>query len=134
MLSAECLGELRGAWLPNITDAGLDRLIDLLEKASPLLIHGCFTRVAPMGCLASHIAWNHPQTNRLTYDAGITWLHHVAGLNPATSQLLREWDRRGVRDLELRAELLRLFRGEREARRAPAVLRRARPAAVPVCG
>ena len=47
MLSSECLGELRSAWLPNITDAGLDRLVDLLEKGSPLLIHGCFTRRCP---------------------------------------------------------------------------------------
>src|SRR6516162_5698778 len=113
MLSPECLGELRTAWLPNMTDAGLDRLIDLLEKGSPLLIHGCFTRVAPMGCLASHIGWNHPQTCQRTQDAGINWLHKVAGLNPATSHVLREWDRRGTRDLELRAELLRLFRAER---------------------
>jgi hypothetical protein len=132
MLNPECLGELRNAWLPNITDAGLDRLIDLLEKGSPLLIHGCFTRAVPMGCLASHVAWNHPQTAHLTQDAGITWLHRIAGLNPATSYLLREWDRRGVRDLELRAELLHLFRGEREARRAPAAVRRARPVAVEV--
>src|SRR5437764_7215484 len=32
MLSPNCLHELRSSWLPNITDAGLDRLIDLLEK------------------------------------------------------------------------------------------------------
>src|SRR3954465_15446456 len=88
MLTPECLGELRSAWLPNITDAGLDRLIDLLEKGSPLLIHGCFTRAVPMGCLATQVAWNHPQTAHLTLDAGITWLHRVAGLNPATSQVL----------------------------------------------
>src|SRR5947209_9512551 len=117
MLSPECLGELRSVWLPNITDAGLDRLVELLEKSSPLLIHGCFTRAVPMGCLASHVAWNHPRTCHLTQDAGITWLHRVAGLNPATSQVLREWDRRGVRDLELRADLLRILHEERERRR-----------------
>ena len=78
-------------WLPNITDAGLDRLIELLEKGSPLLIHGCFTAV-PMGCLATHAAWHHPRTAHLTLDAGITWLHRVAGLNPATSHVIREWD------------------------------------------
>ena len=49
MLSSECLEELRSAWLPHITNAGLDRLVDLLEKSSPLLIHGCFTRAVPMG-------------------------------------------------------------------------------------
>jgi hypothetical protein len=118
MLSPECLGELRSAWLPNVTDAGLDRLTELLEKASPLLIHGCFTRAVPMGCLATHVAWHHPRTAHLTSDAGITWLYHVAGLNPATSHVLREWDRRGVRDLELRAGLLGALEAEREARRA----------------
>jgi hypothetical protein len=124
MLSPECLGELRSAWLPHITDAGLDRLIDLLKKGSPLLIHGCFTRAVPMGCLATHIAWNHPQTAHLTLEAGITWLHRIAGLNPATSIVLREWDRRGVRDLELCGELLAIFRKERATRRVTQVIRR----------
>src|SRR5947199_9281954 len=116
MLSHECLGELRSAWLPNITDAGLDRLLELLDRGSPLLIRGCFTRAIPMGCLASHIAWNHPQTAQLNLDAGITWLHRVARLNPATSQVLREWDRTRAGDLELTAELLSVFRAERAAR------------------
>jgi hypothetical protein len=118
MLSPECLGELRTAWLPNITDAGLNRLIELLEKNSPLLIHGCFTRAIPMGCLATHVAWHHPRTCHLTLDAGITWLHHVAGLNPATSHVVREWDLRGVHDRELQADLLTFFRQARRARRA----------------
>jgi hypothetical protein len=119
MLSQECLHELRSAWLPNITDDGLNHLINLLEKASPLLIHGSFTRAVPQGCLATHIAWNHPCTTHLTQEAGITWLHHVAGLNPATSHVIREWDRaRGV-DFEVRAELLSLFRAERDRRQAP---------------
>lgn len=118
MLSPECLEELRFAWLPHINDAGLDRLVDLLEKSSPLLIHGCFTRAVPMGCLATHIAWHHPRTRHLTLDAGISWLHRVAGLNPATSHVLREWDRRGVHDLELRADLLIFFRKEQRLRRS----------------
>jgi hypothetical protein len=125
MLSPDCLGELRSAWLPHITDAGLDRLLELLEKSSPLLIHGCFTRAVPMGCLATHVAWHHPRTCHLTLDAGITWLHRVAGLNPATSHVLREWDRRGIHDLELRADLLALLHKERQARC------RARPCTVP---
>src|SRR5262249_29409038 len=62
MLSQECVHELRSAWLPNLTDDGLDHLIDLLEKNSPLLIHGCFTRAVPMGCLATHAGWHHPRT------------------------------------------------------------------------
>jgi hypothetical protein len=118
MLPPECLSELRTAWLPNITDDGLARLIDLLEKGSPLLIHGCFTRAVPMGCLATHVAWNHPRTRHLTVDAGINWLHRVAGLNPATSHVLRLWDRRGLPDLELCADLLALFREEAQSRAA----------------
>jgi hypothetical protein len=116
MLSSDCLTELKSAWLPNMTDTGLERLIELLEKGSPLLIHGCFTKAVPMGCLASHLAWNHPRTAHLTVDAGITWLHRVAGLNPATSFVLREWDRRGVRDLSLRADLLAVLKEECKAR------------------
>ncbi len=119
MLTTECLAELRSAWLPNITDAGLQRLMDLLEKGSPLLVYGCFTRAVPMGCLASHIGWNHPRTCHLTLDAGITWLHKVAGLNPATSEVLRAWDIQGVRDLELRADLLRELRAEQDRRQRP---------------
>src|SRR5438105_14198772 len=128
MLSPQCLQELRSSWLPNITDTGLGRLIEMLEKASPLLVHGCFTRSVPMGCLATHAAWNHPGTAHLTQDAGITWLHNIAGLNPATSHVIREWDRRGASDstmFTMRADLLEVFRAERESRRheAPAVNR-----------
>jgi hypothetical protein len=128
MLSAECLSELRSAWLPNLTDSGLERLLDLLEKGSPLLISGCFTRAIPMGCLASHAAWNHPQTGHLNVDAGITWLHRVAGLNPATSSVLREWDRRGAGDLDLRTDLVAELRQELARRRERQVARRRRPA------
>ena len=116
MLSQECVRELHSAWLPNITDEGLDRLIDLLEKGSPLLIHGSFTRVVPMGCLATHAAWHHPRTGHLTLDAGISWLHRVAGLNPATSQVIREWDRCGASDWEVRSGLLAVLKEERHNR------------------
>jgi hypothetical protein len=119
MLSHDCLQELRSAWLPNISDAGLDRLIDLLEKGSPLLIHGSFTRAIPMGCLATHVAWNHPATEHLTLDAGICWLHHVAGLNPATSHVIREWDRCGVADYEVRADILAELKEHRAGRNTP---------------
>jgi hypothetical protein len=120
MLTQECLRELRSAWLPNITDGGLDRLIELLEKGSPLLIHGCFTRAVPMGCLATHAAWNHPRTAHLTLDAGITWLHRVAGLNPATSYVIREWDCKGSQNWELRSDLLAILRDDRQQRRGEA--------------
>ena len=117
MLSLECTRELKSSWLPNITDVGLDRLIDLLEKGSPFLIHGSFTRAVPMGCLATHVGWNHPQTCKMTLDAGICWLNHVAGLNPATSHVIREWDRCAEFDYEMRCELLASFKKERKARR-----------------
>jgi hypothetical protein len=104
--------------MPHLTDSGLDRLIELLEKNSPLLVHGCFTRTVPMGCLATHAAWHHPETCHLTMEAGINWLTRVAGLNPATSRVIRDWDGRAG-DLELRAGLLEEFRQERQRRGAP---------------
>jgi hypothetical protein len=116
MLSTECVGEIRSAWLPNITDAGLHRLINLLTKGSPLLIHGCFTRAVPMGCLATHVAWNHPRTAHLTLDAGILWLNRVARLNPATSHVIREWDTHGSQNWEMRSELLAILEEERRRR------------------
>jgi len=109
--------ELKSSWLPNVTDAGLDRLIDLLEKGSPMLIHGSFTRSVPMGCLATQIAWHHPQTEKMTLDAGICWLNRVAGLNPATSLVIREWDRSAECDFEIRQDLAAAFRLERDERR-----------------
>lgn len=118
MLSPECVHELRTSWMPHLTDSGLDRLIELLEKNSPLLVHGCFTRTVPMGCLATHAAWHHPRTSHLTLEAGINWLHRVASLNPATSRVIREWDNRAG-DLDLRAGLLEEFRQERQRRQAP---------------
>ncbi|HJZ54190.1 MAG TPA: hypothetical protein VKE74_04500 [Gemmataceae bacterium] len=106
MPSPAPLAEFRAAWLPHVSDEGLDRLIDLLEKASPLLIHGAFTRAMPMGCLASHIAWNHHETCHLQHEAGVLWLSRVAKLNPATSAVILAWDRAGVGDFELRSGLL----------------------------
>jgi hypothetical protein len=104
--------------MPHLTDSGLDRLIELLEKNSPLLVHGCFTRTVPMGCLATHAAWHHPETCHLTMEAGINWLTRVAGLNPATSRVIRDWDGHAG-DLDLRAGLLEEFRQERQRRQAP---------------
>jgi hypothetical protein len=117
MLSQESLRELQTSWLPHITAAGLDRLIELLERDSPLLIHGSFTRAVPMGCLATHVAWNHPDTAHLTVDSGICWLNHVAHLNPATSAVIREWDRCAPFDFEVRSELLTLFKEHRKRKR-----------------
>lgn len=111
------IAEFRAVWLPHITDAGLERLTDLLGKGSPLLIHGAFTRAVPMGCLATHIAWNHPRTCRFQHEAGVVWLSKVAKLNPATSSVILAWDRGGVADFELRSELLAAC-VEEQARRA----------------
>ncbi len=117
MLSQECRNELHSAWLPNMTDEALERVIDLLEKDSPLLIRGSFTRAVPQGCLATQVAWHHPRTAHLTLDAGVTWLHHVAGLNPATSHVIREWDRSRFSTYEFRSELLTILKEHREGRR-----------------
>jgi hypothetical protein len=118
MLSQESVRELRTSWLPNLTESALDRLIELLEKDSPLLVHGCFTRVVPMGCLATHAAWHHPETAHLNADAGITWLHAIAGLNPATSYVIRDWDANGPNNREVRQEMLEVLLEERRQRQS----------------
>jgi hypothetical protein len=116
MLTTACMRELQIRWFPNLTDQGLDRLIELLEAGSPLLIHGCFTKATPMGCLATHAGWHHPRTAHLTGDAGILWLSRVAGLNPATSHVLREWDCRVGEAWQLRDDFGQVFRAERRSR------------------
>jgi hypothetical protein len=118
MIPEGVVRELQSRWFPHLTDAGLDRLIQLLDTDSPLLIHGCFTRATPMGCLATHAAWHHPRTEHLMQEAGIAWLTRVAGLNPATSLVIREWDTRAGADWQARAELLHLMRAERDHRLA----------------
>lgn len=117
MTFASCLEELREGWFPHTTDAGLERLIGLLESGSPLLIHGAFTRALPMGCLATHIAWHHPDTADYSQDAGIAWLTRVAGLNPATSLVIRAWDCDGQNDWDLRQALLATCKEEQVRRR-----------------
>lgn len=118
MLSADFVRELRCDWLPNVSDAGLDRVIDLLEKGSPLLLSGRFTGAIATGCLATHIAWHHPEVSHRTEDAGVQWLTRVAGLNPATSRVIREWDSRCPQEWNFRHDLLTLFREERAGRSA----------------
>ena len=106
MPTLDPVAEFRASWLPHVTQGGLARIIELLEKGSPLLIHGAFTRAVPMGCLASHIAWNHPQTCRYQHEAGVMWLSKVAKLNPATSSVILAWDQSGAGDFGLRTGLL----------------------------
>jgi hypothetical protein len=120
MLSNEFLREIHAAWLPNVNDDGLNRVIDLLEKGSPLLLAGRFTSAVPTGCLATHIAWHHPAVCHRTEDAGILWLTRVAGLNPATSHVIREWDRHDPREWAFRNDLLTVLLAER-VRRSEAV-------------
>jgi hypothetical protein len=128
MPTTDPVAEFRAAWLPHVTDSGLARVTELLAKASPLLIHGTFARAVPMGCLASHIAWNHPQTCQFQSEAGIMWLSRVAKLNPATSAVLLAWDRSGTGDYELCAGLLEACREEaaRRAAEAPRSVNRVR--------
>lgn len=116
MLSAGCERELQTYWFPNLSDSGLNRLIELIRDGSPLLVHGCFSKAMPMGCLATHAAWHHPRTRHLMQDAGIMWLTRVAGLNPATSLVVREWDGRACPDWEVRDDLLGAFLAEQHRR------------------
>jgi len=116
----ESVFEFRAVWLPNVSDIGLTRIAALLEQASPLLIHGTFSRNMPMGCLASHIAWNHPETSRWNEEAGVMWLCRVAGLNPATSHVVTLWDRDGLNDFAHRTALLQACRTELSTRAEPA--------------
>ena len=116
MTSTKTLSEFRAAWLPHISDRGLVRLADLLERGSPLLIHGSFQRTAVAGCIATHIAWHHPRTKHLNEEAGVIWLAHVARLNPATSYVIQDWDRNGHADWELRTGLITLLRDEQHRR------------------
>ena len=108
----EVLDEFHSTWLPNITTRGLNRLAELLQSGSPLLVHGTFTKACAMGCLATHIAWNHPKTADRAEDAGVIWLTKIAGLNPATSVVILAWDRTQPHDWTLRNELLKLIKAE----------------------
>jgi len=116
MTGDDAMHEFQTVWLPNIADAGLRRLSDLLQSSSPLLIHGAFTRAIPMGCLASHVAWNHPDTEHLNEEAGACWLTKIAGLNPATSAVILAWDRGGLHDRQLRGEIHAACRAELDRR------------------
>lgn len=117
-LTDEFVRELQDHWLPNVSDSGLDRLIELLEKGSPLLLHGRFTGALPMGCLASHIGWHHPAVRHRTGDAGILWLTRIARLNPATSRVIRVWDGATSQDYAFRGEFAALLKSARDARRS----------------
>ncbi len=118
MLSQAFREELETTWLPHVTDRGLDRLIELLEKNSPLLIRGSFTRALPQGCLATQIAWHHPRTEHLLHEAGVVWLTKVVGMNPAVSRVIRDWDSCGPCDWEIRSGLLELLQDHRRTRQA----------------
>ena len=109
---AHAIAELKSHWFPHTPNAALDRIVSLLESGSPLLINRAFERCAPMGCLATQIAWHHPETSDAP-EAGITWLAKLVGLNPGTSQVIRAWDDFGMSNWSLRMELLAAFRDEK---------------------
>jgi len=110
------MDELNHRWFPGAVDSAIDRMIYLLEDASPLLISSCFCRIPPQGCLATQIAWHHPRTRHLVQDAGIVWLDQVANLSPVTSHVLTYWDARGAQDVAFRHFLLDQFQGEKARR------------------
>jgi hypothetical protein len=116
MFSAEFVHEFRAAWLPNVEDSGLARLIDLLKKGSPLLLTGRFSAAPATGCLATHIGWHHPAVRHRMDDAGILWLTRIARLNPATSHVIQEWDQHDAREWGVRQQLLALLLSERDRR------------------
>lgn len=115
-MASPVIAEFRNQWLPYATVSGLNRLLQLLEQGSPMLIHGGFAKSCATGCLATHLAWHHPKTSHLNDEAGIRWLTRVAGLNPATSNVILAWDRNGMADWELRGELIRAIREELQTR------------------
>ena len=101
MLNHECVRELEQSWLPNITDSGLERIIDLLRKDSPLLIHGCFTKAVPMG-----VAWRRTLpgiilSRNIARSMPAFIVSTTSHLNPATSLIIREWDARGRNNWDL---------------------------------
>ena len=110
------LDELHQRWFPGSTDGAVAHLVHLLESASPLLVSGYFSKMPPQGCLATQIAWHHPNTAHLAQDSGIVWLDRVANLSPVTSTVLTFWDARGANDLAYRHFLLDEFRAERHRR------------------
>ena len=117
MLSNACIDELRTGWFPHLTDSGLSRLAEMLEKGDPLLFRGSWAAVSVQGCLATHAGWHHPATSELGGQAGFVWLRAVAGIDPLTSYVLSEWDHTQC-DWQTRAEFLAEFRGEQRRREA----------------
>jgi len=115
-MSSAMISEFAHDWLPHATDAGIHRVLQMLEQGSPMLIHGAFSKTCPLGCIATHFAWHHPLTSHWNEEAGIQWLTRVARLNPATSHVILAWDRNGMSDWELRQQLIGACRAELEMR------------------
>ena len=76
-----------------------------------------------MGCLATHIAWHHPEHLQFPLDAGVYWLSQVAGLNPVSSHVIREWDQACEFDWLIRADLLEELKEHRKTRQEQTVSR-----------
>jgi hypothetical protein len=126
MLSDKAIHELKTAWLPNITDIGLEYLARLLETGSPYLIRRAWASDfadhspefdiadAAIGCIATHAGWHHPATLRMHGNAGHTWLTTIAGVESEYSAVLQEWDG----DAPVEAELAYILRQEQRRRGA----------------
>jgi len=131
MLAADILNEFRTAWMPNASTSGLKRLVELLSTSSPYLVHGTFSKACGIGCLATHIAWHHPETMNLSDEAGVVWLTKVARLNPATSWVIVAWDRTQPWERDLRVAIRQLCEAELERRMQHAGPRWLRSATLP---
>ena len=112
MLSPQAVSELQTAWLPNLTESALKRLIELVERRHPFLIQGNWAAAHAMGCLATHAAWNDSRTADRHADAGYVWLSNVAGVTPERSHVVQEWDAACGNDWNLRSQLLAFLRQE----------------------
>ena len=119
-LTDDAVREFRTHWLPKLTDPALERLITLLERDDPRLIRSRWTGASVMGCLATQAAWNDARTEDFGDRAGPAWLHHVAGIVPAHSKVVRDWDQSIEHPFDawqVRGQLLAMLREEHGSRR-----------------
>lgn len=131
--SPSAVEELHAHWLPNLSDAALTRLSDLLSGRESLLVQCRWTQAGAAGCLATHAGWNDRRTAHLDSNAGPAWLTE-AGIFPG-SHVVAEWDAaapHAYQSWELRSELLQVLRGEQQRRRHAVVQEQPQPAEISV--
>ena len=117
--------ELYLDWLPNITDEGLERLIELLSTQSPQLLHGSFIDDDDGGCLAEHAGRHHDLCGDRKFP-GLAFAMLVT--EARASAVITEWDKGDPRFAE---ELLRAFQNELVLRQRPSDVHRLRPSCHP---